>query len=122
MDEKEVLFKILTIIGYKDNKINFINTFFAYIYTEAIAEIASELSKDQQKKLSEELEKTDDAEAQKTIVLKYLSKDRFDELLTTITKLQLTDYLETIYPKLPDEKRLELTIYLNSLEDPVKTQ
>lgn len=114
-----MLFKILTIIGYKDNKLSFINTFFSYIYIEAIAEISTKLSKDQQNKLATELEKTNDEEEQKEIVLKYLSKERFEELLTTITKLQLTDYLEAIYPKLPKSKQEELDDFLNSLENPL---
>lgn len=116
MDEKAILFEVLTTIGYKDNKMDFINKFFSFIYIEAIAQISTSLSDEESDQLRKELEDNeDDAEAQKIALLKYLSKEKFDALLTEITKSQFTDYLEAVYPTLPPEKKTELDTFLTSL-------
>ncbi len=118
MDEREVLHKILTIVGYKDSKLQFITTFFAYIYTEAIAEIGTSLSKDVQIKLADALEHADDEESQRDIILKYVPKEEFDKLLTVLTQTQLSSYIDAVFPTLPQEKQEALTTYLRSLEKP----
>src|SRR5688572_16086592 len=115
MDEKKILFEVLNIIGYQDNKVEFIQKFFAIIYTEALAELTTSLSDEVQEKLGQELEMAkEDEEAQKAIILKYLSKEEFDTLLTKITQTQFMDYLETIYPTLSADTRETLTAYLSS--------
>ncbi len=116
MDEKAILFEVLTIIGYKDNKMDFITAFFSYIYIEAIGQISSSLNDEESDQFGKELEEhKDDEDSQKAIILKYLSKDKFDALLTKITEEQFTDYLASIYPTLPPEKKTELDSYLASL-------
>ncbi|MBP9816067.1 hypothetical protein KBD09_02410 [Candidatus Woesebacteria bacterium] len=117
MDEKAILFEVLTIIGYKDSKMDFINKFFSYIYIEAIAQISTSLSDEESDQLRKELEENeDDAEGQKAVLLKHLSKEKFDALLTEITQSQFTDYLEAIYPTLSPEKKQELDTFLTSLQ------
>jgi hypothetical protein len=55
---------------------------------------------------------------QKEIILKYHSKEEFDQKLTEITTAQFNDYLDTIYPTLSKKKQEELTTYLSSLPKP----
>lgn len=118
MNEKTILFDVLNIIDYKDDKIAFVDKFFSYIYIEAIAEITTQLSPEEQKKLGDELQKAQDEEAQKAAVLRYLSKEAFDKRLTAITQAQFSDYLDTIYPTLTKEKQEELNTYLSTLTKP----
>jgi len=120
MDEKDILFKVLTIIGYEDNKLEFINKFFSFIYIEAIAEIGTKLDTETQKKLVEELKKVTDEASQKEIVLKYFSKAEFDANLTEATKKQFAEYLTVVIPTLPEEKKEELISFVSSLQNPKK--
>ncbi|KXK10176.1 MAG: hypothetical protein UZ22_OP11002000908 [Microgenomates bacterium OLB23] len=118
MNEKDILFRILSIVGYKDSKLDFINKFFSYIYTEAIARITFELDEKTNKEIGIKLAQAKNEEEQKTIILQYLSKDKFDALLAEITQAQLTDYLDTIYPKLSIDTQRELAKFLSSLTKP----
>jgi histidyl-tRNA synthetase len=118
MDEKKVLFEVLTIIGYQDNKIDFVNKFFSYIYIEAIAQITSKLSEQTREKIGEELKNASDEESQKAIILRYLSKEEFDQKLTEITTAQFSDYLQAVSPTLSKEEQEKLTTYLSSLPKP----
>lgn len=118
MNEKEILFQVLHIINYQGEKITFVNKFFSLIYLQAITETSSELNPELQEKFVEELSSAKDEEMKKIITLNYLSKEKFDQTLTSITQAQFTDYLETILPTLSLEKQKELTTFLSTLPKP----
>lgn len=122
MNEKDIIFNILTIIGYQDNKIEFVSSFFAQIFAEAIARTTYELSDSDRAKIGNELATAEDEEAQKAIILQYMSQTKFEALLTEISREHLTDYLETIFPKLTEEKSERLSTYLRTLENPAKAK
>jgi hypothetical protein len=119
MDERDILYRVLTIIGYSDSKLEFINKFFSFIYIESIARLSTELSLGDQKRLGEELNHAqDDEEQQKEIILKYLPKEQFEEIVAEVSEEQFRDYLGTIMPTLSEEKQMELTDFLSSLQKP----
>jgi hypothetical protein len=118
MNEKKTLLDILDIIDYQDDKPAFVDEFFSLIYAETVAQMDSELDEQSRKNLSQEFDNAKDNDDAKEIILKYFSKEKFDEKITKITQEQFEDYLETIYPTLDEETQGKLTDYLNSLPKP----
>jgi hypothetical protein len=50
--------------------------------------------------------------------LKYLPKEQFEEIVAEVSEEQFRDYLGTIMPTLSEEKQMELTDFLSSLQKP----
>ncbi len=118
MNEKAVLLEILTIISYEDNKVNFVEQFFALILSEAIAETMTSLPPENKKKLEAELKEDMTLEEARSVMHKYISQEKFDARIQELTTAQLTDYLDTIYPTLSEETSQKLTDFLTTLPRP----
>lgn len=118
MNERELLFQVLDIIEYQDNKQEFINTFYSLIYLEALEEITTKLNPELQKKLENELREATDEEAKKKLLLTYFSQEDFEQQLILTSQAQFREYLETVLPTLSHKKQEELTTYLSTLPKP----
>lgn len=111
----KVLFDVLNIIDYQDNKEEFVNEFVLIVLNEVFGEMLSRIPEADKEKIVNEFYAVDSEDEKREVLLKYFSLDEVEEKISKVTELQFLDYLETIYPTLSSNKQDELTGYLNNL-------
>lgn len=118
MNNQDILLHVLNIIGYQNDKLEFINKFFSIIHIETIAQLNADLTEEEKKNLEEELKNSTNEDEEEKAILKYFSKEKFDKKIFEVTRDQFTEYLERVYPTLRLEQKEELDKYLSSLPNP----
>lgn len=115
MDGFKVLFDVLTIIDYQDNKEEFVNDFALIVLNEVFGEMLSKMPEEDKEKLVNEYYAAEIESKKKEVLLRRFSIDDVEEKIAKVTEVQFLDYLEKIYPTLSADKQDELTEYLNGL-------
>jgi hypothetical protein len=112
-DIKLNLERILTIVGYQNDKSKFINKFIELCIQEALSEYISLLNEERQKQIQTILLGQDPDKLREQL-LPYIKAEEYQKLLKENTKKFLTDYLQTITPSLSEEQKTEMSSYFQS--------
>jgi hypothetical protein len=112
-DLKLILEKILTIIGYQNDKSKFIEAFMNLCMQEALAEYVPLLSEERKKELQTILQDQDPNKLREQL-RPYIETEEYQKLLLENTQKFLLDYLKTITPELSEEQKNEMSSYFLS--------
>ena len=111
-DVKQVLREILTIIDYQDDKETYINVFLQMCMQQALIDVVTMLSVEQQDELKQKLLTEKDREKQKAIVVAYVTPEQYSEALTKVSQTEFSSLLQIIFRDLADPQKEKLQTYL----------
>jgi hypothetical protein len=115
-DASNILEKILTIVGYQDDKNNFIIRFFDLAMREAFIEYFTLLSIKRREELEGILQEKDLMKRHEQLE-PYVSTEEYKKLFTEHTEKLLQDFLEKMMHTLSEEQKNNLDTYFDSLAD-----
>lgn len=111
----DFLTRVLEIIGYTDDKTDFIDEFMTLCITETNAKIISSLSKEQQQNLTENTKKKI-AEKIGELLIEYIPKESYEKKLAECIKNNFEDYIETILNTLDSSTKNKLFDFLSNAD------
>lgn len=114
---RSILFKTLDIIGYADDKEEFVNRYLQNCYELTIEKLLQTLPKEKQEELRKFISSQDTTEQIREKLLKNFSKDQLLQTLDKVVEEYFVDYLNSVAPALNNDKRHELDKYLSSLSN-----
>lgn len=110
---KQIILKVLEIIGYEDDKDKYANDFLALCLQKAFVNLVKELPQDKQDQLTQRISLTSGEKAQ-ALLLEYFPKEKFEVAVKEASQSTFEEYLKTIIPTLNEEQRSKLESYLSS--------
>ncbi len=116
MNPKEIILKVLEIIGYQDDKEKFANDFLGLILQKSINNLAEKLPQDKLDQFRQRVSLTS-PEKFENLIKDYFSQDELNDSVKTVSENMFKEYLEEISPTLSDGQRENLQNYLKSLSD-----
>lgn len=106
MDPKTLLIKILTVIGYEEDKDQFADRFLQNIRLQSLVDLLSTLPADRQEEVKAGLvSAADNPEALAKTVTAYFPETQLREALEEAAKESITAYLQRISPTLSPVQR-----------------
>ena len=113
---KDILLKVLGMIGYQGNKEEFINQFLKNCTQQALLDLCSQLSKDKEQQLTslqqENLDSNNIIEKIEDIV----GIQEFKSSLQKTTEIAFTEYFNEINPTLSNTQKDQLQSYFQTLQ------
>lgn len=106
----------LDIIGYAEDKDEFVKKFIEGCDKKTIADQVSSLPPEKQEELKQELSKSQSQEDIKGILAKYFSEEQYSQSLEKVTKSSFQEYIDSVMPALTEEQKKKLDSYLSSLQ------
>lgn len=107
--DRELLLKILNIIGYTGNKESYIDEFLRNIPLLALEDLILTLLPQTQQEIKQKLaDNYQDPEMVAIIVREYFSDLEFEEALKDAAKNSITNFIQKINPTLSDTQREEI--------------
>jgi len=114
-DFKSVIEKVLTLVGYQDDKDAFVNEFMSLCMRKSLADYGELLPEERKKILQQILQESDPSKVKEEIE-PYITTEEFGKILTQNTQMLLQDYFQTIMPTLSEEQKKNLDAYFASLK------
>lgn len=106
---KDLLVKILTTIGYSENKEEFVNQFMLNIHLQSLLDLISTLPTDKQEEIKSTLARSQNHVDKITRTLSsYFSKTQVQDALEVTSKNSIEKYIEAINHTLSASQRKEL--------------
>jgi hypothetical protein len=107
---QELLLKILTIIGYSDNKEEFVNQFIVNIHLQAFLDLILTLPIDRQEEIKLSLARSSQYPDRVTrILVSYFSQVQIQDAFEAASKDSIGKYIEAISDTLSNQQRQELS-------------
>lgn len=106
---EQILRHVLTIVGYKGDKGEFIEEFINLCKQQAFVDMHQALSPEKVKSLRSAVEEKE------INVSDYFSKEVAQTALTNATQKHFGEYIQSILPTLSEDQKNELDFYLSSL-------
>lgn len=114
-DPKELILKILEIIGYKDDREKFAADFVSAIHRKAISNCVGSLTEEQKNSLEEQLSGIiRSPEEVSKILFQFITDDQYQQSVEKASKEIMRGYLEAIAPILSEDQTNQLNKYFNS--------
>ncbi len=111
---RDIIFKILQIIGYKDDKDKFVEDFLRIIDQKTMIDCLSLLSQDKQRELTGKL--NDNPDYNLALLKQYLSQEKVEANLRNNAKEVLGDYLKTVFPLLSKDQINSINSFFQQLQ------
>lgn len=105
---RDVLLQVLNIIGYSDNKEEFISKFLQLCEQQALINMINSLPEDRRSSLESALSKQNSPENITAILDKYLSKKDLAQAVQKATEDTFKSYLQSVIPTLSNSQRKDL--------------
>ena len=112
---KSIIEKVLTLIGYEDDKDAFINEFMNLCMQKSLVDYKNVLPEARKKELHQILQGSDPTIVKEQIG-PYIKTEEFVQLFTKNIQEFLQDYFQTIMPTLSLEQKNGLDTYFTSLK------
>ncbi|MFH0936874.1 MAG: hypothetical protein V1808_01110 [Candidatus Daviesbacteria bacterium] len=117
MTNRDILLKILELIGYEDDKETFVSEFERNIKLQSIVELIKSLPEDKQGEIKQEFEQNkEDSEKIAEVVKKYFDEAQMEEALKNASKNAITNYFQAITSTLSEEQKENLNNYFKEIE------
>jgi hypothetical protein len=113
-DVESILDKILNILGYKEDRVAFIQEFMNLCMRGAFVEYMKVLSEDRRNELQQILLEQDPVKVQEQLE-PYMTTEEYKKLLQESTQKLFQEYLEKVMPILSEEQKNNLYNYLATL-------
>lgn len=110
-DPAQTIDKILDIIGYSDDKEEFVEKFFNKCETAAVLKLVNELPEDKRKEVENKV-KSGNFD---NLLDKYVDKENYRRTLTEAAELALTDYLTELAPLLSQSQKNQIQSLLQTV-------
>ncbi|HEU5376681.1 MAG TPA: hypothetical protein VFV38_14695 [Ktedonobacteraceae bacterium] len=121
-DPKAIILKVLSIIGYEDDKKAAAAEFIQNCEKQAILDLLTTLPKEKQEQLKSQIAGVTDQHQQQTIIASYVTPDQHQQALQKASAAAFQGLLEAVVPTLSNEQADKLQTYLSSLTTPVATK
>lgn len=117
-NHKEILLKLLEVIGYKDDKDAFVSEFERNIHLQSIADLVRSLPLERQEEVKQKLNQDPDSPEKGAAILKsYFSEPQILDALESAAKNSLTKYIQAIRLTLTDLQRENLKKFSRNREN-----
>lgn len=115
-DPKTILLKVLTIIGYQNDKEKFINEFLSLCFKKAFIKCVESLPLDLKNTIKKRLANVgENPQKLQEILTEYVSTNKYDEILFAQSLDTFIEYLQAVIPTLNEYQKKELGAYLKSI-------
>lgn len=109
MNNHNILLKILEIIGYSDNKNEFVDEFLKNIQMQSVIDLIQSLPQDQQSQIKKQLSVNPNDPNKAADVLKsYFNNEQIQEALKNASKTAMEEYIKAINPTLSSTQKNNL--------------
>lgn len=110
---KQIILKVLEIIGYEDDKEKFANEFLSLCLQQALVALTQTLPQDKQDQLTQRSSLTP-PDKMEELLLEYFSAEKLQEDIKEASRTTFEDYLKEIIPTLNENQKNKLEQYLSS--------
>lgn len=115
-DPKQILIKILEIIGYSEDKDKFATEFLQNVSLQSLLDLFNTLPQDKKDQMQKDISLAgSDAVKLQKILKNYFSEEQINTALQNSSKNAITEYIKTIEPTLSDPQKQSLTNYFNEI-------
>ena len=111
----QIIFEILSIIGYKGDKDKFAKKFVNLILDQALLSALDGLSPKEKAEVKFEMNAAHGKDAATSILMRIISVEKYVSAVKKTTMRLLKDYLSTIIPTLYPHQKAALDVYLSGL-------
>jgi hypothetical protein len=117
-DPKNIMLRILTIIGFTDDKNAAADEFLQNCEKQALLDLLTALPKEKQETFKEQITGVTDQAQQKTIILEYITPEQYNVALQKASQTAFEGLMKEVIPTLSNEQTTQLQSYLSSLTPP----
>ncbi len=117
-DPKEIILKVLEIIGYSNDKEKFTAGFLQSIDAQSLLNLINSLPSDKQEEARQKLAGVQDPKAAGELLKPYFSKEQIISSLQNSAKNMMTEYIKAIENTLSEEQKTNLANYFQELSQP----
>lgn len=115
-DPKQILIKILEIIGYSEDKDKFATEFLQNVSLQSLLDLFNTLAQDKKDQMQKDVSLAgNDPQKLQEILKNYFSQEQIDTALQNSSKNAITEYIKTIEPTLSDVQKQSLANYFNEI-------
>lgn len=116
IDSKQILLRILEIIGYSEDKDKFATEFLQNVSLQALLNLFNTLSQEQKDKIQQQITSAnDDASKIQQALNQFFTQDQLAQAIENSSKNAVTEYIKTIEPTLSDPQKQSLANYFNEI-------
>ena len=115
-DPKQIILKVLDIIGYTNDRDKFAAEFLQNVSLQALLDLFNTLPQDKKDQLQQKL--TDigsDAVKMQEELKNYFAQAQLEQAIENSAKNAVTEYIKTIDPTLSDSQKQNLSNYFNEV-------
>src|SRR3989338_9474784 len=115
-DPKTIVFGILDIIGYSEDKEKFATEFLQTVSLQALLDLFNTLPQDQKDKIQQQITNAgNNPQAIQEALKRYFTDLQLQDAVRTSAKNAVTEYIKTIEPTLSDPQKQNLTNYFSEI-------
>ena len=115
-DPKTIVFGILDIIGYSEDKEKFATEFLQTVSLQALLDLFNTLPQDQKDKIQQQITNAgNNPQAIQEALKRYFTDSQLQDAVRTSAKNAVTEYIKTIEPTLSDPQKQNLTNYFSEI-------
>ncbi|OGH17974.1 MAG: hypothetical protein A3C22_00965 [Candidatus Levybacteria bacterium RIFCSPHIGHO2_02_FULL_37_10] len=115
-DPKTIVFGILDIIGYSEDKEKFATEFLQTVSLQALLDLFNTLPQDKKDQFQQKIQGIEnDAVQMQEELKKYFTQNQIEQTIETSARNAVTEYIKTIEPTLSDPQKQNLTNYFSEI-------
>lgn len=115
-DPKQILIKILEIIGYSEDKDKFATEFLQNVSLQSLLDLFNTLAQDKKDQMQKDVSLAgNDPQKLQEILKNYFTEEQINNALQNSSKNAVTEYIKTIEPTLSDVQKQSLADYFNGI-------
>ena len=115
-DPKQILLRILDIIGYAEDKDKFATEFIQNVSLQSLLDLFNNLPQDKKSQISQNIASAgNDPQKLGEALKNYFTKQQIEEAIQNSSKNAVTEYIKAIDPTLSDSQKQNLTGYFNEI-------
>lgn len=111
---KDFLVKVLTIIGYKEDKEAFAEKFITLCNQETLTDLLASLPQEKQKTITDRILEIENADQVAKILTEYFTSEQYKSAQQKALSAIMTKYLEAVTPTLSEQQLKELSSFFSS--------
>ena len=112
---KDILNDVLNIVGYEDDKSEFIDIYIDGTHKQAIVFLINSLEEEKQDEINEALEKVSTLDDKTNVLKQYFSQQEYEEALKEASKKIFMEIVSEVQGILTDDQKKKLHSYLKTI-------
>lgn len=115
-DPKQILLRILEIIGYSEDKDKFATEFLQNVSLQALLDLFNTLPQDKKDQIQQQMTSANnDASKIQQVLNQFFTQDQLAQAIENSSKNAVTEYIKTIEPTLSEEQKQNLAGFFQEL-------